>query len=115
MTPNAGNHATNGGNGGGGANGGSGRRKNARRRHANKRKPVELWRPVPQLPDPAPIHLAADPGMLMRSLGSPPLHGQGAQAEHTFELVVRRSAQMAAALAATAGLLADDRSEAESS
>lgn len=83
--------------------------KNARRkpgrRRGNKPKPVDLWRAVPQLPDPEPIVPAADPGMVLRSLGSPPLHGQGAQAEHAFELVVRRSAALATALAATAGLL----------
>ncbi|MBA3282698.1 MAG: hypothetical protein H0U29_10745 [Acidimicrobiia bacterium] len=83
------------------------RRKQQGRRRGNKPKPVDLWRPVPQLPDPRPIAPAADPGMLLRSLGSPPLHGQGAQAEHAFELVVRRSAMLATALAATAGLLAE--------
>ncbi len=80
------------------------RRKQGRRR-GNKPKPVDLWRAVPQLPDPEPIVAASDPGMVLRSLGSPPLHGQGAQAEHAFELVVRRSATLATALAATAGLL----------
>lgn len=102
--------ANQGGPGGSGQQGGasSSRRKNARRRNANKRKPVDLWRPVPQLPDPAPIAVSADPGMLMRSLGPAPLHGQGAQAEHTFELVVRRAAMMAGALAQSAGLLAED-------
>lgn len=33
--------------------------------------------------------------------------GQGSQAEHAFELVVRRSAALASALAAAAGLLGD--------
>lgn len=83
------------------------RRKQQGRRRGNKPKPVDLWRPVPQLADPEPIVPAEDPGMLLRSLGSPPLHGQGAQAEHAFELVVRRSAALATALAATAGLLAE--------
>lgn len=87
------------------ANPGSGRR--SKRRRQKKAKPVDLWRPVPQLPDPVPIDPASDPGMVIRSLGAPPLHGQGSQAEHAFELVVRRSASMATALAATAGLLAD--------
>lgn len=92
-----------------GGNSGSRRKQQGRRRGGgNKPKPVDLWRPVPQLPDPQPIVPASDPGMLLRSLGSPPLHGQGAQAEHAFELVVRRSAMLATALAATAGLLAED-------
>ncbi len=87
--------------------GNTSRRKQQGRRRGNKPKPVDLWRPVPQLPAPRPIEPAADPGMLLRSLGSPPLHGQGAQAEHAFELVVRRSAMLATALAATSGLLAE--------
>lgn len=85
---------------------------NSRRKQQGRRrgkpKPIDLWRPVPQLPDPEPIVAASDPGMLIRSLGSPPLHGQGAQAEHAFELVVRRSAVMATALAAASGLLDEE-------
>ncbi len=85
----------------------SGRRnKNRRRPKANK--PIDLWRPVPQLPDPEPIRPASDPTMLLRSLGTPPLPGLGGRAEHTFDLVVQRSAMMATALAATADLLATD-------
>lgn len=86
--------------------GGSSRR-NKRRRPQNRPRSVDLWRPVPQLPDPEPISAAADPGILLRSLGTPPLQGQGAQAEHAFELVVRRSAMLASALAHAAGLLAE--------
>lgn len=89
------------------------RRKQQSRRRGTKPKPVDLWRPVPQLADPDPIVPAIDPGMLMRSLGPPPLHGQGAQAEHAFELVVRRSAMLATALAATAGLLTEPEPEAD--
>lgn len=88
--------------------GSSGRRKQHGRRRGAKNKPVDLWRPVPQLPDPEPIRPAADPGMVLRSLGSPPLHGQVAQAEHAFELVVRNAARLATALAAGSGLLAPD-------
>ncbi|HMS87723.1 MAG TPA: hypothetical protein PKE56_04730 [Acidimicrobiales bacterium] len=62
---------------------------------------------MPQPPHPEPIVAAADPGILLRSLGTPPLQGQGSQAEHAFELVVRRSALLASALAAAAGLLAE--------
>jgi hypothetical protein len=87
--------------------GGGGSRRNKRRRPQNRPRSVDLWRPVPQLPDPEPIVAAADPGILLRSLGTPPLQGQGSQAEHAFELVVRRSALLASALAAAAGLLAE--------
>lgn len=90
--------------------GGSSRRKQ-RRRSGNRGRSVDLWRPVPQLPDPAPIVPAPDPGMLLRSLGTPPLQGQGSQAEHAFELVVRRSSALASALAAAADLLAEPDDE----
>ena len=102
------------GSGGSGANGSSGNgsgpsassRRKQRRRSQNRSRAVDLWRPVPQLPDPDPIVAATDPGIVLRSLGQPPLQGVGSQAEHAFELVVRRSSMMATALAATAGLLA---------
>lgn len=87
--------------------GSAGSRRNKRRRPQNRPRSVDLWRPVPQLPDPEPIVAATDPGILLRSLGTPPLQGQGSQAEHAFELVVRRSALLASALAAAAGLLAE--------
>lgn len=86
----------------------SGSRRNKNRRRGTKGTTVDLWRPVPQLPDPDPIVPASDPGMLLRSLGHPPLQGQGQRAEQTFELVVQRSSMMATALAATADLLARD-------
>ncbi|HVM55399.1 MAG TPA: hypothetical protein VM262_19600 [Acidimicrobiales bacterium] len=84
----------------------SGRR--GRRRGAAKApKPVELWRPVPQLADPAPIVPAPDPAAVLRSLGDPPLPGQGAVAGHYLAAVVERAAGMATALAAAAGVLGD--------
>ena len=49
----------------------------------------------------------ADPTALLRSLGDPPLQGQGAVAEHYLAAVVERAAGLATALAATAGLLAE--------
>lgn len=111
MTPNGqGGRGNQQGNGGGG--GGSSRR-NKRRRSGTRSRSVDLWRPVPQLPEPEPITPASDPGILLRSLGTPPMQGQGAQAEHAFELVVRRSSALAAALAATAGLLAEPDPEAD--
>jgi hypothetical protein len=79
-----------------------------RRRRGNKPKVVDLWRPVPQPGDPDPIRPAADPTALLRSLGSPPLQGQGAVAEHYIAAVVERAAGLATALAASADLLAQD-------
>lgn len=73
---------------------------------------VDLWQPVPALPDPVPIEPAADPRMLLRSLGDPPLSGQGAVAEHYLGAVVDRAAGLATALAAAAGLLAEPPDEA---
>lgn len=113
MTPNAqGGQGQRSGNQNGGG-GGSARRKQRRRSATRGGRSVDLWRPVPQLPDPEPIVPATDPGILLRSLGTPPLQGQGAQAEHAFELVIRRSSALASALAATAGLLAEPGRDAD--
>ena len=71
-----------------------------------KPKSVDLWRPVPQLPPPEAIRPATDPAALLRSLGDPPLQGQGAVAEHYLATVIERAAGLATALAASAGLLA---------
>ena len=76
-----------------------------RPRADNKPRPVDLWRPVPQLPDPEPIAVATDPTMIVRSLGDPPLHGQGQQAEHEIARVLVRASMLAGALADVAGLL----------
>lgn len=88
------------------------RKQNRRRRSggggAGGAKPrTDLWRPVPALPDPEPIAPTTDPRMLLRSLGDAPLVGQGAVAEHYLGAVVDRAAGLATALAAAAGLLAD--------
>jgi hypothetical protein len=80
-------------------------RRKGRRRPGNKLKAAELWKPVPQLPDPAPISVAVDPTMIVRSLGDPPLHGQGQQAEHEIARVLVRASMLAGALADVAGLL----------
>lgn len=80
-----------------------------RRRRGRQRKPVDLWRPVPVLADPEPIAPAPDPTALLRSLGDPPLRGQGQVAEHYLAAVVERAAGLATALAAAADLLADQR------
>jgi hypothetical protein len=75
------------------------------RRQKRKSKVVDLWRPVPPLPPVERITPGADATMLLRSLGDPPLHGQGAVAEHYLNAVVERAAGLATALAASADLL----------
>jgi hypothetical protein len=82
-------------------------RRNNRRRRAKPVKPIELWRPVPALPDPEAITPADDPTAVLRSLGDPPLPGQGAVAGHYLAAVVERAAGLATALAAANGLLAE--------
>lgn len=88
-----------GGGGGGGQQGGQ-------QQGARAKRP-DLWRPVPQLADPSPIVAAPEPTALIRSLGDPPLQGQGAVAEHYLAAVVERAANLAGALAFAAGLLAE--------
>ena len=82
-----------------------------RRRRNNKAKRVDLWRGVPVLGAADPITPAADPTAMLRSLGDPPLQGQGAVADHYMYAVVARAAGLATALAATAGLLQDSPEE----
>jgi len=67
---------------------------------------VDLWRPVPSLEEPAPIAPATDPTALLRSLGDPPLQGQGAVAGHYLAAVVEEAARVATAIAAVSGVLA---------
>jgi hypothetical protein len=62
---------------------------------------------VPQLADPDPIVPADDPTALVRSLGAPPLQGQGAAGEHYLAAVVEKAATLATGLAGAFGLLAD--------
>ena len=93
-----------GGGGGQGQNGQSSRRRRSGRK--GKSKPIDLWRPVPPLPEPEPIMPAGDPTALIRSLGEPPLPGAGA--EMAIAAVVARAAGLAEALARVGGLVADD-------
>lgn len=74
-------------------------------------KPLDLWRPVPSLPPPAPIRPSPEPAALVHSLGPPPLQGQGTVAEHYLAAVVDASANLAVALATAAGLLAPARTD----
>ncbi len=71
-----------------------------------KAKPVDIWRPVPPLPDPTPITPASDPTALLRSIGGPPLRARSDMAEAYLLAVSERAAGLATALAAAAGLLA---------
>lgn len=108
---NSGNGHGGGSSSGGGGGGGRNRRRRNGGNAANKPRPIDLWQPVPALPDPEPIVPATDPRMLVRSLGDPPLAGQGAVAEHYLGAVLDRAAGLATALAAAAGLLADPPDE----
>jgi hypothetical protein len=90
---------------------GQGQSQGQGRRRPNKPKAIDIWHPVPQLPEPAPIRPATDPTAVLRSLGDPPLPGQGAVAEHYLAAVVERAAVLATALAASAGLLDMSRPE----
>jgi hypothetical protein len=83
------------------------RRQSGGRRRKNKSKSVDLWRPVPQLPEPEPIRPADDPTAVLRSLGDPPLERQGAVAEHYLAAVLERASGLATALALSADLLAE--------
>ena len=97
--------------------GGGGRRKRGRRRGggggggagqqpvAGGARRVDLWRPVATLEEVAPIAPAPDPTALLRSLGDPPLQGQGAVAGHYLAAVVEEAARMATAIAAVSGVL----------
>lgn len=87
------------GGGGGGGGGGQG--------GGQKSKRPDLWRPVPQLADPEPIRPADDASALVRSLGAPPLQGQGATGEHYLAAAVDKAATLATGLAAAFGLLAE--------
>ncbi|HEX6425349.1 MAG TPA: hypothetical protein VFZ79_17820 [Acidimicrobiales bacterium] len=71
-----------------------------------KQRPVDLWRPVPPLPEVEPIAPASDPTAMLRSLGDPPPPMPGA-AEIAMAQVIDRAAGLATALAAAGGLLAE--------
>ncbi len=73
--------------------------------HGAKTLGADLWRAVPPVDLPDPVTPAADPTALLRSLGTPPLPGQQAVADHYLAAVVERSAHLATALAAAADLL----------
>jgi hypothetical protein len=78
--------------------------KASRRRRGKKPKAVDLWKPVPPLAPPAPITRATDATAVIRSLGMPPLKGQGTLSEQHMAMVVDRAADAAVVLSHVAGL-----------
>lgn len=84
------------------------RRRSKRRSNRSKQspQPLEFWKVVPEPGPVAPIAPAADPTAVLRSLGRPPLAGQGDSADHYLRAVVR-AAGIASGLAHEAGLLAE--------
>ena len=71
---------------------------------ASKAKPIDIWRPVPPLPDLEPITPAADPTALLRSIGAPPLRARSDMAEAYLLAVAEKAAALATALAMAVGL-----------
>ena len=103
------------GNQGGGNQGGGGRRRRRgkpqnqnqnqnqqRRQQQGSDRSQDMWRPVPRPPEPSPIVPSNDPTAVIRSLGHPPLPGQGTSAELYIATVVERASGLATALAAAA-------------
>ena len=76
-------------------------------RRTQESKAVDIWRRVPPLPEPRPVVPGEDPTALLRSLGDPPLPGNGLAASRYLAAVVERAAALASGLAATAHLLAE--------
>ena len=83
------------------------RRRRAQPRRNDGQRPVDLWRPVPPLPDLEPIVPADDATALLRSLGPPPLDRHSLAGEHYLATVVERAAALATGLAAAAQVLAE--------
>ena len=83
----------------------------SRRRRSQRNRTADLWRPVPQLPDPEPIVPISDATALLRSLGDPPLQGQSTVGGHYLSAVIEKAAQRATALATMAGLVAEPGEE----
>lgn len=74
-------------------------------------RPAEFWRAMPEPDPPAPITPNNDPTALIRSLGDPPLPGHSVAATQELAKVALRSANLATAVAAMAGILANPDAE----
>jgi hypothetical protein len=91
------------------------RRRSKKRSGRNRtgQQPLEFWKTVPDIEPPEPIVASADPTAVLRSLGNPPLTGQGENASRHLVLAITRAAQVATqGLAAPNGLLAEPDDEA---
>ena len=89
------------------------RRRSKRRSQRSRQptQPLEFWKAVPELGPVEPIRPAADPGAVLRSLGNPPLTGQGPASGEYLEAVAKRAAQLMTGLANNAGLLAQSEED----
>ncbi len=85
------------------------RRRSGRNRSPRGRppKPVDIWRTPGPLPPVEPITIPEEVGALLRSLGDPPTIGGNVVTGHYFAAIVERAAAVAAALAVSAGVLAE--------
>jgi len=85
------------------------RRRSGRNRSPRGRppKPVDIWRTPGPLPPVEPITIPEEVGALLRSLGDPPTIGGSVVTGHYFSAIVERAAAVAAALAVSAGVLAE--------
>ncbi|MCU1351222.1 MAG: hypothetical protein JWM05_431 [Acidimicrobiales bacterium] len=91
-----------------GNQGNQGNQPAARKPRGNRPDPVEFWASVPDVEASEPVRPMSELAVtaLLRSLGTPPLTGQAGLAERELAKVTVRAAELAAGLAATAGLLA---------
>ena len=78
---------------------------NSGRRRRKPKAPPEFWRESVLPEEDVKVIPAADVTAAMRSLGPPPLPGQGSQAEQALAAVILRAANLAIALAAASGIL----------
>jgi hypothetical protein len=76
-----------------------------RRQRSRRKKPADFWRELPDDELDTDVVPARDPTAAIRSLGTPPLPGQGTVADHYLAAVVARAAGLATALAAAADIL----------
>jgi hypothetical protein len=89
---------------GSGGSGGAGSGRAGQRRQEPVR---DFWGDPGALPPAGrQVRISDDPSAVVRSLGTPPLPGQEAVAEHYFTVLYDRAVMRAGALAAAGGLIA---------